>query len=93
MKGRDWYDFIWFVSKGIPLHLAHLEERMRQSGDWKEEEALTPALFLPLLEKKIRALSISMAKNDLLPFVRDKRRIEIWSEEFFLSLLSKIAFV
>ena len=30
IKGRDWYDFVWFVSRDVAVHLRHLEARMRQ---------------------------------------------------------------
>ena len=33
VKGRDWYDFLWFLGQKIPLALTHLEKRMRQSGN------------------------------------------------------------
>jgi hypothetical protein len=93
VKGRDWYDFVWYVARKTPLHLAHLEARMRQSGNWKRKEPLTSAFLLELLEHKIAHLNISAAIADILPFVRDKRTIEIWSHAFFLSLLPQLQFV
>jgi predicted nucleotidyltransferase component of viral defense system len=92
IKGRDWYDFVWFVSNRIPLHLAHLEARMRQAKNWTNPAPLTPEAFRQLLEDKIRSLSIEMAKSDILPFLRDKRKIDIWSQDFFLSLIPQISY-
>ncbi len=40
VKGRDWYDLVWYVANYPRLHLSHLEERMRQSGHWQEKERL-----------------------------------------------------
>lgn len=93
VKGRDWYDLVWYVARKTPLHLAHLEARMRQSGNWKRKEPLTSTLLLELLENKIAHLNIQAAINDILAFVRDKRKIEIWSQDFFLSLLPQLQFV
>ena len=93
VKGRDWYDLVWYVARKTPLHLAHLEARMQQSGDWNRKEPLTSALLLELLENKIAHLNIQAAIADILPFVRDKRKIEIWSQDFFLSLLPQLQFV
>jgi len=39
VKGRDWHDVAWFVSHYPELHLAHLEQRMRQIGYWVPGEA------------------------------------------------------
>ncbi len=92
VKGRDWYDFIWYVAKGFPLHLAHLEARMRQSGHYSPEAPLTKNTFDHLLREKIQGLKLDNAKEDIRRFIRDPREIEGWSPEFFLSLLPKIQF-
>ncbi len=92
VKGRDWYDLVWYVTRKTPLHLAHLEERMRQSKNWNRKEPLTSAFLLELLENKIAHLNIQAAISDILAFVRDKRKIEIWSQDFFLSLLPQLQF-
>jgi predicted nucleotidyltransferase component of viral defense system len=93
VKGRDWYDWVWYMTQNTPLHLTHLEERMRQSGNWHRKEPLTKEAFFELLEQKIMHLNIQAAIADILPFIRDRRKIEIWSKDFFLSLLPKLQFV
>ncbi len=93
IKGRDWYDFVWFIAKAVPLHLGHLEARMRQSNNWRGKEQLSQEHFRKLLEAKIEALSIENAKSDILPFLRDKRQVDLWSKEFFLSLIPRITYV
>ncbi len=92
VKGRDWYDFIWYITKEFRLHLAHLEVRMRQSGHYSSEKPLTKKVFLNLLEEKILGLNVHAAKEDIRRFIRDPREIDGWSTEFFLSLLPKIQF-
>ncbi len=53
IKGRDWYDFTWYVSKYPKLNLKHLESRMRDSGDYRDSD--------PLSEKKF--LQVDLSKN------------------------------
>jgi predicted nucleotidyltransferase component of viral defense system len=93
VKGRDWYDLVWYIARKTPLHLAHLEARMRQSGNWNHKESLTNASFFELLKNKIAHLNIQAAIADILPFIRDQRKIEIWSKDFFLSLLPQLQLV
>jgi hypothetical protein len=38
VKGRDWYDLVWCAANSPELHLVHLEQRMRQSGNWEKKE-------------------------------------------------------
>ncbi len=92
VKGRDWYDFIWYVSKGFHLNLAHLESRMRQSGHYTFSNSLTQTSFLELLKEKTLNLNVQAAQEDIKRFLRSPREIDGWSTDFFLSLLPRIQF-
>jgi len=92
VKGRDWYDFIWYITKGFSLHLAHLESRMRQSGHYSSENTLTQENLIDLMKKKIIGLNVQAAKEDLRRFIRDPKELDVWSKDFFLSLLPRIRF-
>ncbi len=92
VKGRDWYDFVWYIAQKTPLHLKHLEARMRQSGNWTHTRMLTSDDVLTILREKITRLNIQAAIDDILIFVPDPRKVEIWSKDFFLSLVSRLEF-
>jgi hypothetical protein len=92
VKGRDWYDLVWFVSHHPVLNLAHLEQRMRQRGDWVTPQQLTPEAFLTLLHQTIDRLDVSQARQEVRPFLKDPQSIEIWSHEFFHAIAERIRF-
>ncbi|MBW7881724.1 MAG: nucleotidyl transferase AbiEii/AbiGii toxin family protein [Caldilineaceae bacterium] len=89
VKGRDWFDFEWYVRNAVPLHLAHLEQRARQSGDW-EGAAMGPADLKTLLRQRIDALDVEQARADVRPFLRDARVLEIWSARYFHDLADRM---
>ena len=93
VKGRDWYDFVWYVANYPRLHLSHLEQRMRQSSDYTSEGPLGPDLFREMLREAVENLNIDRAREEVLPFVLDRRSVEIWSADFFHSLIDKVEFV
>ena len=64
VKGRDWYDFEWYVKNGIELNLEHLHIRAVESGDIPKEIKLTRELLAEMLERKIETLDIEMVKVD-----------------------------
>jgi predicted nucleotidyltransferase component of viral defense system len=92
IKGRDWYDMIWFLRREVPLHLLHLEERMRQSGDWTGTRSLTEEDFSHLYRQRVAQVDFLQAVNDVLPFIQDPRELDVWSRDFFLSLIGKFQF-
>jgi predicted nucleotidyltransferase component of viral defense system len=93
VKGRDWYDFVWYVANYPRLHLSHLERRMRQSGDYKSERPLEPEEFRNMMRQAVESLEVERAREEVIPFVLDRRSVEVWSAEFFISLIDKIEFV
>ena len=92
IKGRDWYDLIWYVAKKIPLHLSHLELRLKQISYIEKNASLNQELFSELYLKKVRSLDLSQAKADVIPFIRNPEVLEIWSKSYFEQLLSKMDF-
>ncbi len=86
VKGRDFYDYVWFLSKGIPLNMAHLEARMRQTGHMSLKEVLTEDAIKTLLKQKFLRVDYAQAKRDVAPFIKNLDVLDIWSTEFFSSI-------
>lgn len=82
VKGRDWYDFEWYVRKGVVLDFTHLNERVKEFNNInisKEE-------FVSLLKEKLGSTDIDLVKKDVLPFLKNKSELNIWSNEYFIQL-------
>jgi predicted nucleotidyltransferase component of viral defense system len=90
VKGRDWYDLVWYISRNIPMDLTHLEARMRQTGHWTAPEPLTEVEFRDILCKRIQDVDIALAQKDAERFVRNPESTAIWSREFFGQIASQI---
>ena len=92
VKGRDWFDFEWYVKNNTPLNLEHLCQRMKESGDF-DKDILTKEEFTELLHNKIDTLDIEQAINEVKGFVKDVRVFDFWSKDYFKLLASKVVFL
>lgn len=90
VKGRDWYDLIWYIGRYPKLNLFHLEQRMRQSGHYVGAVRLTKESLIKILNEVIDSLDVDKARNEVAPFVNDARSLEIWSKDFFRAASAKI---
>lgn len=90
LKGRDWYDLVWFSAHHPELRLSHLEQRMRQSGHWKEPDPLTEQTFRELLIGRVKSVDVEQIKREVEPFVSNPAALEVWSREFFLDIVKRI---
>lgn len=91
VKGRDWYDYEWYVRNNIKLGFGHFQQRAEQTHGFTEKN-LTPDIFKELLKEKISETDINLVKNDVRPFIKNQSEIEIWSTEYFLQLVDFINF-
>lgn len=88
VKGRDWYDFEWYVRHNIPLDFTHLSERALQFN----QEELDKETFLQKLNERLATANINQVKADVFPFVRNPKELDIWSNDYFLQLAKMIRF-
>ena len=88
VKGRDWYDFEWYVRHNVPLDFTHLQERVRQ---FNHEEVRKEA-FLDKLKERLATSDINQVKTDVMPFLRNPKELDIWSNDYFLQLAQMIKF-
>ncbi len=88
VKGRDWYDFEWYVRHNVPLNFTHLHERALQFNN----EDITKESFLEKLNEHLATTDINQVKADVLPFIRNPKEMAIWSNDYFLQLAQMIRF-
>lgn len=86
LKGRDWYDFEWYVKNGIALDFAHLQERTKEFNGI----ALDPDTFRQLLHERMASADMAGIKEDVLPFVNNPAELNIWSNGYFVQLAQMI---
>lgn len=90
VKGRDWYDLVWYAANHPQLHLGHLERRMIQSGHLEKGEQLTPEKFFALVTEAINQLDVNQARTEVEPFVKNPEALEVWSRDFFRDVAKRI---
>jgi len=93
VKGRDWYDLVWYAGRYPELRLSHLEQRMRQSADWIGSDSLTPSKFLELYHVRVDNLDIDQARKDVTVFLTDPQATDVWSQDFFRKIINRIKFI
>ena len=88
VKGRDWYDFEWYVRHNVPLDFAHLAERIRQFNN----EEIGQAAFMAQLKDRLASTNINQVKNDVLPFDRNPKELDIRSNDYYVQLADMMKF-
>lgn len=88
VKGRDWYDFEWYVRHNIPLGFTHLAKRALQFNN----EVIKRDAFVDQLKEKLALANMNQVKSDVLPFVKNSKDLDIWSNDYFVQLVDIMKF-
>jgi predicted nucleotidyltransferase component of viral defense system len=89
VKGRDWFDFEWYIRKGVPMNLSHFIVRARQSGHLLEDHP-SEKEFREFLDRRIEVLDVGAAMKDVSRFVKDVEALKIWSRDYFHELAKRM---
>ena len=87
IKGRDFYDLLWYIGQKIPLKLSYLEQKMKDGGTLAMEEKLTDAMLRDLLLKRLSGIDWENAKLDVVAFLQDRHEVDGWNLDFFKSAI------
>ena len=89
IKGRDWFDFEWYIRNEVPLNFTHLQERIREFSG----QEVTRNEFMHLLRERLSSTDINLVKQDVMPFVNNPHDLDIWSNKYFNLLVDKLMFI
>lgn len=90
IKGRDWYDFLWFIGRGTPVHLDHLQARMAQIDEKPKGVVLMLGEVKERIHHKIDTLDLELAKQDIKPFLRDPSYLDGWTLDLLHASVEKL---
>lgn len=93
-KGRDWYDFLWYIAKNAKPNLDFLSNAIHQQGPWANQNiTINAAWFFDQMNKKIKAIDWNKTASDVKPFLNktEKQTLSLWHQEFFLDRLNKLS--
>jgi predicted nucleotidyltransferase component of viral defense system len=93
LKGRDWYDFNWYIKQKTEPNLPHLEAALKQYGPWKGQDlAVTTQWVIDRLDEKISTVDWKAAAADVERFLgpAERQSLKLWSAHFFTSKAAQL---
>ena len=91
VKGRDLYDYVFYLSQGTPVNLRHLNARLVDSGFDGAREDMTLEEIKDILHRRFESIDYDQARQDVLPFIKNPAAVEIWSKDFFIAITDNLS--
>jgi len=93
VKGRDWFDFVWYVGERVKINHSFLSSALGQVGPWAGHGVVTDDKWVAeQLLQVISRIDWAEARMDVLPFVyaSDRPSVDFWNEAFFVNLVNRL---
>lgn len=90
VKGRDLYDFVFYLSQNTPVNIKHLKERLAQSEFVQAQDELQLKDIKEFLEFKFDKINYEEAKADVEPFIKNHHALDLWGKDFFTSIIQQL---
>ena len=86
VKGRDLYDYIFYLSRNTQFNLPHLQEKLIDSHYIDANVIISCDDIKKMLIERFNEIDFEQAKEDVIPFIKDPSVLDIWSKEFFIAI-------
>ena len=90
VKGRDLYDYIFYLQNDIKFNLIHLQERLIDSNFITRDDEFNLEIVKNILKRRFEQIDFDEAKDDVKPFIKDKDVLDVWSKKFFISITDSL---
>lgn len=87
IKGRDYYDYLFYCAKGTKINLEYLENKLKNSNKISNDIKLDLPLLKKMLQERFTSVDYNLARKDVSSFITDQESLSLWSKELFLSTL------
>lgn len=88
VKGCDLYDYVFYLSRNTKFNLPHLREKLIDSEYISSDTEITCDSVKEMLINRFNEIDYNVAKEDVIPFIKDTSVLNLWSKEFFISITS-----
>ncbi len=90
IKGRDFYDYIWYLKNGVPVRLEYLKAKALQSGHIQPSELNNIKELRQVLEARFDSVDFESAREDIKPFIKDPSELKYWNADFFKQITEQL---
>ena len=90
IKGRDLYDYVFYLSRNAAVNMEHLRSRLVDSGAIKTNDPFDIGILKAMLCSRFESIDYSSAREDVISFIKDKASLDIWSADFFKQITERL---
>ena len=89
-KGRDLYDYVFFLANDTKVNLELLKNKLIESGYTNINDNFNINNVKELLINKFNEINYSDAIEDVKPFIKNVEGLKVWNKDFFCEITNNL---
>jgi len=89
-KGRDLYDYVFFLANDTNVNIELIKNKLIESKYIERDSNFDINTLKELLINKFKEIDYVEAKEDVIPFIKNVDSLKIWNKDFFTSITNKL---
>lgn len=90
VKGRDYYDFLFYISKRVSPNLEYLKNKLIDTGKINEDDDFNIEILKEMLLEKFNSIDFNQVKIDASKFLFKNEDLSFYSKELFIDMLNRL---
>ena len=90
VKGRDLYDYIFFLASDTKVNIELLKNKLIESNYIIEKEKFDINELKKIIINKFEKIDYTKAVEDVKPFIKNIDNLNLWNKEFFIEITNKL---
>ena len=91
VKGRDLYDYVFFLANETNVNIELIKNKLIESEYINSDDYFDINVLKELLIKKFNEINYTEAKEDVLPFIKNVDSLNSWNKDFFISITNNLS--
>lgn len=90
IKGRDLYDYVFYMSRGIKVNMELIRNKLIESNVISKNDEFNIQILKDMLKERFKNIDYTEAKDDILPFIKDSKSLGVWNDNFFCQITDNL---
>jgi len=86
VKGRDLYDYVFYISRNAAVNMTLLQAKLAESRVIEEGVILGEETLKKMLCERFDSIDFNDAKEDVADFLKNRAVLDVWSADYFKQL-------
>lgn len=90
VKGRDFYDFIFYINKKIKPNLHYLKNKLIESKKIDEDDEFNIDILKEMLVERFNQIDFKQVRDDAQRFVMKNENLSLYCKELFIDCVNRM---